>query len=314
MATHIKRREILGIALEGTAGTPVVPQHYIEFLDCDIAEEMKPISDESARGSSFAEGPNPVEGKKIGSGKLSVVLDPLTAPYFFALALGNIDSEASGDDYKHTSYLDGGNDPLSATLWRDRIVDQRQFANAVIDKWDLSFADDVIKLAMDFKTKYPTSQARTAAAIQSLKLYTFKNANVKIDGTTFKTTDFSLAGENNVKPIYAPGSNDVDRFVSGEKKISGSFKILFESTGQRAKFEGLTKQAMVLTFTGSDGDSITITIPQFRVENWKQDGGMGDAAEEVIEFTVEESEESGDETVITTETVNNVEEYLSIES
>lgn len=311
--SQIKRRQVLGIALEETAGTAVAPQHYFEFLECDLAEKMAIIGDNQARGSRYSEGPNPVEGKKSGEGKLSVVLDPLLAPYFFALALNNIASEVSGEHYKHTSQLtsESTNDPLSATIWRDRIVDERQCANVVVDKWSLAFSDDVVKLDLDLKSKYPTSQSRTPGAISSLKLYTFNNAAVTIDSETFKVLDFSLQGENNIEAIYAPGSNDVDRFIAKEAKISGSFNILFESTEQREAFEGLTKQAVVITFTGDDGDSITITIPQIRIENWKEDGGLGDAVKEAIDFTVEESAESGDEQVIKIETVNDVDEYLS---
>lgn len=309
----IKRRQVVGIALEGTPGSAVAPTHYFEFLDCSIAEKMEVIGDTQARGSRYSEGPAPVEGKKSGEGKIEICVDPTIFPYFAALALGNIASEVSGDDYKHTSYLDGGNDPLSATIWRDRVIDQRQFKMAVCNKMEISFADDVIKATIDLLSQYPTTQARTATKTE-LKLYTFKNANLKIDNATFKVQDFQLSIDNGVKPIYAPGSNDVDRFIAGEAKITGSFKLLFESTAQRVIFEGLTKQSMVLTLNGSDGDSITISIPQFRIENWGEDGGLGDATMEAIEFTAEESTESGDESVISIETVNSVEEYLSIES
>jgi len=310
MSSSIKRRQTAGIALEETAGTAVAPTHYFQFLECTLAEKMAIIGDTQARGSRYAEGPAPVEGKKSGEGKIEICVDPTIFPYFAALALNSISSEVSGDDYKHTSVLTGGNDPLTATIWRGRVVDSRQFSNAVVNSMELSFADDVVKATIDLLSKYPTTQARTATKT-ALKLYTFKNASLKIDSETFKVQEFSLKIENNVEAKYAPGSNDVDRFIAKEAKISGSFKLLFESTDQREIFEGLTKQAMVLTLTGSDGDSITITIPQFRIENWAEDGGLGDATMESIEFVAEESDESGEEEVITIETVNSVEEYLS---
>lgn len=314
MSNYIKRRQVLGIALEETAGTPVVPQHFIEFLECSLAEKLSVIADDQARGSRFAEGPNPVEGKKIGEGKIDLVLDPLVAPYFFALALGSIVSEPESNDFVHTCKLTGNNEPLSATIWRDRKVDQRQFSNSVVDKWSLSFSDDVAKLSMDLKSKYPTDQARTASAVSALQLYTFRNATVKIGGSTFKMLELKLEGENGIEAVYASGSNDVYKFVAKEAKISGSFKLLFENSDQREVFEGLTKQDMEITFAGSGDDEIVITIPRFRIENWAEDGGLGDVLNENIEFTVEESDESGEEEVITAVITNNVEEYMTPES
>jgi len=235
MSSSIKRRQTAGIALEETAGTAVAPTHYFQFLECTLAEKMAIIGDTQARGSRYAEGPAPVEGKKSGEGKIEICVDPTIFPYFAALALNSISSEVSGDDYKHTSVLTGGNDPLTATIWRGRVVDSRQFSNAVVNSMELSFADDVVKATIDLLSKYPTTQARTATKT-ALKLYTFKNASLKIDSETFKVQEFSLKIENNVEAKYAPGSNDVDRFIAKEAKISGSFKLLFESTDQREIF------------------------------------------------------------------------------
>lgn len=295
--------------MEATPGTPVAPTHYFEFLECSLAEKMEIIGDTQASGSRYAEGPAPVEGKKSGEGKIEICVDPIIFPYFAALALGSVFSEVDDSDYKHTSVLSGNNDPLTATIWRGRVVDDRQFANAVVNTMEISFADDVVKAAIDLISKYPTTKTRTPTKTK-LKLYTFRNASLMIDTEAFKVQEFSLKIENNVEAKYAPGSNDVDRFIAKESKVSGSFKLLFESTDQREIFEGLIKQAIVLTLTGDDGDSITITVPRIRIENWAEDGGLGDATMEAIEFTAEESDESGEENVITIETVNSVAEYL----
>lgn len=310
MSSYTKRRQKIGIALEETAGTAVAPQHMIPVLECTMAEKMEIIADNAMRGKRYGEGGNAVEGKKSSEGKIEAVLDPVTAPYWFALAMGSIASEVSGEKYKHTIALLEGNDPQTATIYRDRIVDEIQCANVVAGGLEISFADDVIKVSADLKGKYPTSQSRSGS-VSDLTLYTFKNALVKVDDETIKVSEFSLKIENNPTLKYAPGSNDVDRIVFGTPKITGSFKLLFEDDTQKAAFAAITKQALTITFTDTDSNEIAITIPQMRVENWSEDGGLDDVANESIEFTVEEYDESGEEAAMTVEITNDVEEYLS---
>ena len=306
---NTKRFQKLGIALEETAGTPVAPQHFIPFLSCELAEKQEIIADNAARGTRMGEGGNAVIGKKSGEGKIEVVLDPETFPYWAALAMGSIASEVSDDNYKHTITLKSDNDPLTCTIYRDRVVDEIQCANAVVNSMEIAFSDDVAKVSVDIKSKFPTSQSRSGS-VADLKLFTFKNAEVEIGESTIKVNEFNLKIENDAELIYAPGDNDVDRIVFKTPKITGSFKLLFEDETQKDAFVGLTKQAMTITFTGEDDGKIVITIPQFRVENWGEDGGIDDVGREAIEFMVEDYDESGEEMAMSIEVTNSVPEYL----
>ena len=313
---NTRRKEQLGIALEATPGTAVAPTHYIPFLECSLEEKLEIISDNQAKGRRLGEGSDAVEGKKSGEGKIEVVLDPDTAPYWLALAFGAIESAPDGDNFAHTCELSEENDPLTASIWRDRVVDAVQFVNAVVDTLELTFADDVAKLSMDIKSKYPAAEespggAGVIAAEQNLNYYTFRNAKVEIGEATIKVKEFSLKVENEAEVIYAPGSNDVDRIVVKTPKVSGSFTLLFESLTQKAAFEGLTKNAMVITFTGDGDDEIVITIPQFRVDKWNQGGGIDDISEETIEFIAEDANESPLGAAITAVVTNGVEKYIS---
>lgn len=305
-----KRFQKLGIALEETAGTPVAPQHFIPFLSCDLAEKQEIIADKAARGTRMGEGGNAVIGKKSGEGKIEVVLDSETFPYWAALAMGSIASEVDGEKYKHTITLKADNDPLTATIYRDRVIDEIQFANAAVNNMEIAFADDVAKVSVDILSKFPTTQSRSGS-VSNLKLFTFKDAEVQIGESAIKVNEFNLKIENDAELIYAPGDNDIDRIVFKTPKITGSFKLLFETETQKDAFIGLTKQAMTITFTGENNDEIVINIPQFRVENWNEDGGIDDVDREAIEFTVENYDESGEEMAISLEVTNDVDEYLS---
>lgn len=306
---HIGRQRQLGIGIEATAGTAVAPTHYIPFLKCSLEERHTPITDKGARGIRDTAGPLSVEGKKWGEGDIEVVLDPTTAPYWFALALGSIESEAgSGDKYVHTITASQENNPLTATIWLDRIIDKVQFSNAVVDSLELNFADDIAKIKTKVFSKFPTAQERTPTETE-LTYYTFKNAKVKIGGTETKIRELTLTIDNGAELIYAPNSNDVDRIVWKGLKVSGKFSLLFEDETQKSAFVNLAKQSLEITFSDDDNNIIQISIPNFRVDNWSASADLDDIVQEEIDFVAEY--DLNDKATISVSITNEVPTYTS---
>jgi len=217
------------------------------------------------------------------------VLDPKTAPYWFALALGSIDSTSSGNLEVHTISRKANNQPLTATIYRNRGVDEIKFPYSVVNTLALTFADDVAKIAVDILSKYPTVEADTPTYVD-LELFTFKNAYVELtnDSTTSTLTirEFTLNINNNAEVKYAPNDNDVDKIVSKNFNVNGSIVIDFESTTQRNAFRDLTKQALSVVFSKAT-HKITITIPQFRVDPLEIDTPNDDISQETINFIAE---------------------------
>lgn len=306
---HIGRRNTLGIAIEDIPGTPLEPTHYIPYLECSLQERHTPIAETQAKGVRDAEGNMSVVGKKWGAGKIDVVLDPTTIPYWLALALGAISSAPDGGGYKHTITVNPDSAPLTATIWRDRGVGEVHFPYSVVDNIELSFADDVGKVSAEIISQYPADQARTAT-VEDLEYFTFRNATVSTGAGEIKVRELTLKIENGAEPIFAPGSNNVDRIGLKGFRVSGNFKLLLEDEVQLDAFTGLAKQALTITFTGDGGETIEITIPQFRIDNWTEDAGIDDLVHEGIDFVAEY--DTGTNSTISAEVVNDVEEYTNV--
>ena len=68
---------------------------------------------------------------------------------------------------------------------------------------------------------------------------------------------------------------------------------------------------MEIVFSNSTNDSIKITIPSFRVDNWAKSGGNDDIIHEEFDFVVEDSINNEP---ITIEVINQVEQYINEES
>lgn len=304
---QIGRRNTLGIAMEDIPGTPVEPTHYIPFLACSLQEKHTPISESQAKGVRDSEGENSVVGKKWGAGKIDVVLDPLTAPYWFLLALGAIDTTPDGQHYSHAISVNQNSEPLTATIWRDRGVGEVQFPNAVVDNLELSFSDDIGKISVDVLSKFPGDKSRSAT-VESLAYYTFRNATVATGAGEIKVRELTLKIENGAEMIFAPGDNDVDRMAFKGLRVSGNFKLVLEDETQLDAFTGLTKDSLTITFTGDSGDGIVITIPSFRVNNWNEDNGIDDLIHEGIDFVAEYDTATSE--TIDIVVVNDVAEYI----
>lgn len=310
--THIGRKRTIGIALESVAGVAETPTMYIPFLECSLQERHTPIADISAKGVRDLEGGASVEGKKWSEGSVEVVLDPKTAPYWLAMALGDIESEKDGSNYKHT-ITRATNSPITATILKDSIIAKENFTNLMANQLELSFADDVVKVKADLMGKYPEAETGTADVEEGLKLYTFGNATVNVGGTTdVKIRDLSLTIENNAELLYAPNDVDVESIVAKGFRVSGSFTLKFENDTQKDAFKDLDKQAMVITFSNGANDKVELTIPSFRVDSWQETGSNDDIIHEEINFVAEY--DSATSKTISVEVINQTEEYVTLES
>jgi len=309
---QIRRREQIGIALEEAAGTAVAPTHNLPFLEMTLEEKHEPFADNQGRGRRYKEGENSIEGRKSAEGKISCVLDPDTAPYWLAMALGSIESAANDESgqagYKHTIVLTDENDPQTATIWRDRKVDQVEYTNCVCSSLEISFSDDLAKVSADIKAKFPTTQARSIAEVP-LKYYTFRNASVSFGDGGLQVRDFSIKIENDAEMIYGPNSSVVDKIAVKSAKVSGSFKLLFENETMKDQFFNFNKDSLSLILTGDDGSSISINLPKVRIDKWGTEGGLDDLVKEGLDFVAEYDTDS--DAAITCEVVNSVANYKS---
>jgi len=292
MTVDIGRRGALGIGLEATPGETTSIDKFIPFIECSLIEVHEPIADNSARGVRDAQGSASIEGKKSGGGSISVILNASHSPYFFGLVLGSVDSTDSITPlYRHTITRKADSVPLTATIWRDRSVDDVAFPYACVNKLDLNFSDDVASLTAEMLSRHPIDGWVETPSIETLELYTFKDAYIELtNGATtsaLKVREFSLSINNNMEAIYAPNSNDVDRFVSKNLDVSGSFTVLFEDETQKDAYADLTKQALSVVFEGSNTGKITIAIPQFRVQSAPVDTPIDDVNQQTVEFVAE---------------------------
>jgi len=279
------------VGIEATPGTTTSVKAFIPFLSCDLVERHTPIADTSAKGVRDEQGSDSVEGKKWGEGSIEVVLDPSNSGYWFGLVLGAYSSSTS-EIYTHEFYRKADNEPKTATIYRDRVVDEVKFPYSVANSLELNFADDVAKLTIGILSRYPIDEGSETPSYEDLDLFTFKNAYVEVGDagstTELKVREFNLSIENNAEAIYAPNDNDVDRIVSKQFGASGNIVIDFEDETQKDAFKDLTKRDLTVTLSNSsETGKIEINIPSFRIDNDAIDTPIDDISSESLDFVAE---------------------------
>jgi len=290
--SHIGRRGGLAVGFETSAGSGETSYYYtIPYLTCDLDDVYTPLSDKAVKAMRISEGGDSVMGKKSGEGAIEVAFDPETAPIWFALALGSIQSTTVGALYigKHTITINEDNEPKTAVFYLDRVVEKRKFSYGVVKTLEMSFDDDIAKLKMEVLSR-ASDTASESLIYEELKIYTFGNASVILTnaGSTseIKVNKFSLKINNNSEAKWAPNSLNVDRIINKNITVDGKMVLDFETTTQKEAFRNLTKQKVEVVFTGQTSKTI-ITIPQFRVEKYKGNYPADDIMTEEIDFVAE---------------------------
>lgn len=298
MTIEIGRLDALGLAIEGTAGTPeAAPAVYLPFTDLSLNPKVESIAIKHAVTSRYAE-VNSVPGKKWAEGDVGINLDMVNAGYLLKLAFGN-EIYTAGTPSVHDFYVTtSGNTPKTATLWRARgDNDVDVIAYAAVDELTLSVEDGLASLKASFIGKFPTTAAgasltpvTTSGTVMSFANYTVKlgaTLAAAASATAIEPRKFSLKIKNGVESIFRAGSTDLDAVKTKGFSVEGDYELFFESVTERDYYRNLNKRAMIITFTGNANESLVIKIARVRTDSWKVDSNLDDFSSEGTAFVAE---------------------------
>lgn len=315
---HIQRLGALGIGLEATAETAVTPQYWLELSDAPSVKDTYEYENiTTARGRVEAS-----QGQKLmrtfGEGSAQILLDPVTSVLPFVMILGSgSTASAGGGLYDHTITINNTNTPKTATLVFDRVADTREFAGAVLEELTISVSDSFATLGMTFKSQ----ESATGSASESYTTYNkfnFKELTAKF-GTTVSNANSAeatpLSGvemtiTRGAKLTYQTGDNSPADISQETLEVNGNYSLLFEDATERDKYLNDTQNAMILTFTDADSNSIKITVPNVRLNNWEPSNDLDEIVSQTATFSghYDDSEGESIRAVVT----NDVSSYTNL--
>ncbi len=298
----ISRLGSLGLAIETSAGTAnTTASVYLPYSDNSLRGHHEPIENISSRTSRLMDASS-VLGRRWAEGDTEILADVVNAGYLWKLALGN-ELYVSGTPSNHTFYPTvSGNTPLTATLINTRgSTDVEQYTFASIDELNFEVTDGLATMKASWMAQYPVAGAAQTATTTSGTVFAFKDYAINFGSTlttagtnpTTPVNEFHLTIANNLEVIHRSGSSEVSTIRSKGMRVSGSYKLFFDSVTERDAYYALQKRAMILTASGNANESLRIRIPQFRINEADIDSGLDDFYALTADFVAEDVVDSG---------------------
>ena len=241
MAYYSKQQQQFGLKKEGTRGTAeATATVWYPVLEAELEYKLNHLQDEALRGipDKFA----PVPGRKTGTGKIKMNLDPQTSVEMFYSLLGTISSAQQGGSaaYKHTiTRLVSPTKPVY-TFFKDYGISVKNYATCGVKKVTLAGGvDNLSTLDAEILFKTEGTGSIGSPAYPTQRYQGFQHASVKIGGSAnVDVKEWSVEIDNGLIPFQGLAlSQDIqDVLAPGKLDIKGSFTAYFTSETERAKF------------------------------------------------------------------------------
>lgn len=292
----------LGLAIETAAGTAnTTPDVYLSLSENTLRGHMEPLEDISSRNSRIMD-TNSVIGRRWTEGDIGMYTDVVNSGWLWKMALGN-ELLVTGTPDNHTFYPTvSGNTPLTATLTHQRgDVDTEQYTYATIDELNFEVSDGIAMISASLFAQYPTSTSMSGVTTTSGTIVAFNDYFVQFGGTlttaaaasTTPLSEFNLTIANNAEVIHRSGTANVSAIRTKGLRISGNYKLFFDSVTDRDAYYELNKRAMIVTFSGYNNESLRFRIPRFRINEAEIDSGLDDFYALTADFVGEDWVDTG---------------------
>lgn len=245
MAKVIGRTGAIGIAVEGTKGTPVAPTFFVPVQSYSFDDKVEYVKNDSAMGriEEFNDA-DIIKEWSEGEYGGKIFIDSVGAELTAVFGQSPTSTERTTTDvFDHAYELLNSNDHASLSLsYVDDIQDLR-FPYGMVNTWSLEVAvDDYVKRTINLIGKKSGSVTNSPAftnevefipSMVSVKLAT--NAAGLDAATAINVTSFSLEIAKNAEALYVLGSKEPEDIINKQFGVTGSIEMYFEDTTQRAK-------------------------------------------------------------------------------
>ena len=276
MAKVIGRTGAIGIAVEGTKGTPLAPTFFVPVQSYSFDDKVEYVKNDSAMGRIEAFNDADIikrwsEGEYGGKIFIDSVGAELTAVFG---ASPTTAERGTSDVYDHTYELANNNDHKSLSVsYVDDILDIRS-PYAMVNTWALEVAvDDYVKRTISLIGKKSATVTNSPAftdevefipSMVSLKLATNLAG---LDGASpINVLSFNMEIAKNAEALYVLGSNEPSDIINKQFGVTGSIEMYFENTTYRDYVLNGTKRAGRLSMVDTGINLGTGHNPELRFD------------------------------------------------
>ena len=268
----------LGIESYAAPGTAVAETYFIpwaEFSMQGVSEKAHFTSVRGIRNSSS----NSMIKRRYSQGSIAFIPNVKNMPYAFSLALGGVSSSTVSDSaYTHTFTVNNTNaTPRTATITvEEGAIQTVQYLNCVCDNFSFEVSDEYAKCTLDMIGQFTTTdtisesfanETEFAYHQYTVKFGTSLSAAAGNSATPLKSFKLDLKNNVQLDEAFLSGANTITsgNLVNGRLQITGSYSLHFSDTTELAKYQANTKNAAIVTFTGSLIGSASLETVQFKI-------------------------------------------------
>lgn len=254
----------LGIESYAAPGVAVAETVFIPWLDFSIQGVSEKSHFTAARGLRNMSS-NSMIKRKYSQGSFSVVPDVKVMPYLLSLALGGVSSSTISDSaYTHTFTVNNTNaTPRTATITIENgAISTVQYLNCVCNSLNIEVSDDWAKATVEMIGTFPgtdtisesyANETQFAYHQMTAKFGTSLSNAAGNSATPLKSFTLNINNNILIDEAFLSGANTITagNLIPGRLEITGSYSLHFADTTELAKYQANTKNALIVTFTGS---------------------------------------------------------------
>lgn len=298
----------IGFAAETTYGVRAVPDHFYELVSETMKLNRSRTVAKGIRPNKLLDRAQRFRTTKVDvSGDVSLEVNSNSFGLLFKHMLGTAAQAADGAGFKRTYTLgDIYGQSLTCqvgTPSQDGTVNVYEYTGCKVDQWEIATAvDQVLSLKLSLDGTAETSNQTLATASYPVatynEVYYVDQCALSVGGTTFKSMDLTITGNNNIKTdrFYVGSQNKLEQLRDQYASITGTLTLLDWTNAIYSLYAAdTTAQAscqIIITATGSKSydtakpNKIVITIPSVRFDGETPDVSGPNVIELKMPFTV----------------------------
>jgi len=289
----VGRRGTLGVALESSRGTPVVPAYWLPFVTMSFFDTVETAREDQGMGQ-IADSDSFYVTMRMAEGEVESQLYDQALGYILSSLLGAVPSTAGSNPYTHTFTLSQSNRAKSLTLyWKD--PDRSYiFPLAVVDSFQMSIEPSgIVNYTVGFKSKGArewTAQTPSFTTLGSKFLHQhlqFKLAS-SIAGLSGATAISLKSLELNINrnTIFdnVMGTAEPEDVLSQQIAVEGTINLNLEDDTYRNYMLANTYRAMDISLVRSASSSLQLQFPRVDFSEWEPDFTLNEIGKQNINF------------------------------
>jgi len=300
MAKFIGRRVPVGVGLEATRGTGVVPTYVLSKTSYGLDDKANKAVSAEGVGSISANGCVSIVTGKFAEGDIEFELGAKSLPVVMSAVLGGaITSAAAGTGYKHTITLAESNQHKTLSLTLDDPNGDVRFTGCMVDTFELSVnMEDIVKASMGIKSRASDDTVYTAVPVCDAKWVgrdlTLKVANDTASlgaSTAISVKELTLTINKNTDYDWVLGTLEPEDILNKQITIQGSLTLNYEDRTWRNYMLNGDHKAVGLTLAQSRnlaGDQLPtlyLEFPKVHFSEWESQRDNDSVVGQTINFT-----------------------------